>query len=313
MEIISTKEPNVVQGLSEEERRAEALAELGLGSFEEEMKGATIEQIRNSKMRDIVILSGAVVRRRIFKNEFKETLPSFEECDENKAITGGHLRIIAANYLYKLLARELTFITTSGRKVSDGRTHAQIMAEHLAGLSSANFGENKDKKFRIPYEQIIKEESSAKTLSNFIEIIGIAWQNDWDEIGIVSNLYHFPRCKGFFRCLQEKALLNKFLKNDTENICQNIAKVVEKTSEILGQKLTSDDFFDFAKDLCVIFIGAEDVVKEYEKEKQIQRKKRSYTAILAEVEQSEAYQKRLELEKEGYEVFLRGEYKTKAT
>lgn len=335
-----------VKELNKEKKIAEAQRELGLSSFKEEMRGATIEQIKNSKMRAVAILSGAVVQRRIFKNldnldkeefekrglkprkieevepgvfacklEFKSALPSYQEgdCDENNAITGGHLRIIAANDLYKLLARELTFMTTSGRKVPDGRTAAQIMAEHLEGLSSINFGEKKDKKFSIPYEKIIKEESSTKTLSNLIEIIGIAWQNCWDEIGIVSNLYHFPRCKGFFRCLQKKSLLNEFLKNEKQNIDQSIAKVVEETSEILGQKLTSDDFFDFAKKLQVIFIGAEDVVKEYEKEKQIQRTKQTYTAILAEVEQSEAYYKRLKIEENGYEDFLRGQYKTKAT
>lgn len=347
METLSKRETNTAdQELSEEERRAKALKELGLGSFEEEMKGATIDEIRNSKMQAVAILSGAVVQRRIFKNldnlnkeelekrglkpreieevkpgvfacklEFKSALPSYQEgdCDENKAVTGGHLRIIAANDLDKLLARELTFITTSGRKVPDGRTAAQIMAEHLEGLSSTNFGENKDKKFRIPYEQIIREENSTKTLSNLIEIIGIAWQNGWDEIGIMSNLYHFPRSKGFFRCLQEKSLLDKFLKHEAQNVYQSIAKVVEETSEILGQKLTSDDFFDFAKDLRVIFIGAEDVIKEYEKEKHIQRKKRNYTTLLAEIEQSEGYNIRRRMEEDGYDTFLKCEYQTKPT
>ncbi|MEK9166059.1 MAG: YdcF family protein [Patescibacteria group bacterium] len=289
---------DTVKELSEEERRAEALKTLGLGSFEEEMRGARIEEVNDCQA--VAVLGGGIACRELFKEkrkteqkqsfaEYKLTWPSYnkKEVDPKGFITGAKARLTAAKHLNQFLSNKPYFVPASGQMAPDGdKSHAKVGAGYLEKVSP-----------KIEKNQIILEEYSDDTVSNFIEIIMIAWKKGWNKIAILSNDYHLPRAKGFAKCLQDESFMDLFLKYKKDEIYDRLSKAIARMND---NKYSIDGFFKFAASLKFIFVDAEDILR--------QKDSLHYTALFDKVRQSPAFQARIASDKKGYDDFKAGNY-----
>lgn len=204
----------------------------------------------------IFVLSGGIKEDK--DGEFK-TL-SYSEKDVHGFVTGGKARVISAAELAKIFP-EIKVVTTSAIE-PDYPSHARVMANELL-------------KREVPEDQIILEEKSIDTLTEFMEMIKISVREKWKRITIITNDYHIPRAKEMFQQIES------LVKGEDPEFDAALIKFKEANTKIN-------------------FISAEEILETINPH---------FKTLIEKVKQTEEYTKRLEAEERGLEDLKSGKYK----
>lgn len=127
----------------------------------------------------VFILSGGIVRVTGNGGErFRST--SYRDFDVHGLCTAGKTRVVAAAELSRRYPG--TYFVTTSRVESDFPSHAEVMSTELHRLG-------------VPMDRIVLEERSINTITELAEMPKLAQQFGWRSVGILTNLYHFPRIR----------------------------------------------------------------------------------------------------------------------
>ncbi len=204
----------------------------------------------------IFVLSGGIKK----SEEGKFKTLSYSEKDVHGFVTGGKARVISAAELAKTFP-EIKLVTTSAVE-PNYPSHARIMANELL-------------KLEVPKDQIILEEKSIDTLTQFMEMVKISVQEKWKRIIILTNDYHIPRAKEMFQQIES------LVKGEDSEFDAALIKFKEANTEIN-------------------FMSAEEILETTDPH---------FKTLIEKVRQTEEYKKRLEAEEKGLKDLRSGEYK----
>lgn len=146
----------------------------------------------NNQIGAIVILGGGLKKD---KNGWRTV--NFDERDNFGAL-GDRLRVVAGKYLYARTRKNNpdVFIIVLGGKgqlknIKGAPAVAEVLKKELMGLG-------------VPSKKIIEEKKSGNTFEQLLALNKIIAEKDLRNIMLVSNHYHLPRIKTFFKYYSNK-------------------------------------------------------------------------------------------------------------
>ncbi|MCL5011234.1 MAG: YdcF family protein [Patescibacteria group bacterium] len=255
------------------EKFAPKITETEKEKIKQELKKILAGGEKENKMPDAVfILSGGIKEtvepenKYDFLNQRRFRSNSYLDEDPHGAITGAEARVVAAAELGKFFP-EMVFVATShGRQ--DEPAHAAVQKAELIRLG-------------IEGKRIFSEEKSVNTITEFVEMIKMAFENNWQDLAVITSGYHVKRCQMLWDKL-DGLIANSNAGDDYKNEFQrNLAKFQEKGGNIR-------------------FVGAEDVLMAVNND---------YRVLIEEAYQSEGYKKRVGLEEKGIKDLEEGKYR----
>jgi hypothetical protein len=236
-----------------ENESAESESELKIEKYKEMLSDA----------KAIFILSMSERETNVDGIDKKYRPDSYSDLDNKGFMGGGHANVIAAAELGHYFP-DVKLIATSAPEKSE-KSLAVIYAEEL-------------KKLGIPEEQIKLEEKSTNTLTEIIEMVKIAKNNNWESIAVLTNENQIERASEMFNHLLELA---------------NRLNLVD------GEFSNAWEYFGKGEKLQVKFLSAEEILPMRDER---------YKKIIEAMRNSAAYKNRVEAEKIGAQQIREGTY-----
>jgi len=144
-----------------------------------------------AKPKVMVVLGGALIK----DIDANWRTADFNDAGDQFGISGDRLRVIAAHYLYQDDLNQLFIASGSGlagqlQNISDAPHLSEVLKKELIALG-------------IPAEKIIEERNSNDTYQQLQELKKIVQQEGYDDVTLVSNIYHLPRIEAMIEVDRE--------------------------------------------------------------------------------------------------------------
>lgn len=208
---------------------------------------------------------------------------------------GGKARTIAASELHDYFP--VPVVTTSRYPLKGDPNHQppdehwEVYQDYLKNVQ------------QIPEAELFAEQESTTTITGILNLIFMAQEKGWKHPVILVNNFHLPRTQKFYSYLTDKEKAATLCKYILARIPAEYRTLMDYTIEGTAQNPTiifnSDRFFEMAHQSPVAVVSAEEILK---------RRRPTYEKILAEVEESFAYQQRVAMEQRGVDQLDAGEY-----
>lgn len=208
---------------------------------------------------------------------------------------GGKAKVVATAELYKYFKKPV--IVDSRVETIAPPEIAQPPADHWPYYQQAL------EERGVATENIIAEKDSTSTFEELIKAIEIISARKMTKIILIANEFHMPRLKKMYQYLTDPAEASDKLK-------YILAKLPKEYQQIMGCRVEGSlgqpkiffqnhSFFRQAGEISIDFVVAEEVLKF---------KNPHYTALLAQAQKNDYYQKRMALEENGIRQLEQGIY-----
>ncbi len=162
-------------------------------------------------------LSGSIIQR---KDGRYESVGS-SDLSEHGLVTIGRARVIAGAEIAKLFPESAIVANSYNRFNPDEPTMASVVQDEL-------------RRRGIPEEQIILEEESFSTITQYVEMVKLAVEKKWTKLTILINEYYTPRATALFEHLDTIVQDDEFQRTLQEFKDMGAEVAFIESDEILG-------------------------------------------------------------------------------
>lgn len=245
---------------------------VGLKDLAPDIKKEFYNTVCEGEPNAFYILSGGIAPFELPDGKTHYRSGSYADLDPHGLASGGKARVVAAAELSNYFSSAQ--IVTNSHYEIDRPSHAQVAARELVG-------------YGVPKNRIVQHPESNSTFTELSDLLKMIDANKWNHVVVVTNEFQVPRAS---------EMLQQILEGGPVPVKETMF-----TQALQALRNENIDMLErIQKNACIITFVAAEKVLPYRDSR--------YATLIAEAQKTEAYQKRVAVERGAVEQLRAGTY-----